>query len=198
MSGRMGKATAILTLMLLASGMLLAQGRRGSGSQSSPISRAVRNGSGPATTFGYATPGYSDFYPNYSGYGGAYASSFESFSFQAPYPYLPKYWWVGPYSIEDPRQDGYNPNAGYAWDSVGTLMLTTFPARARVKLDGTSIGAANYLGPIQLPAGEHTLRIEAAGYEPYETVLRVDSPVAQDLEVRLRPLAPAPKPATPR
>jgi cytoskeleton protein RodZ len=77
-------------------------------------------------------------------------------------------------------------------------MLTTFPARARVKLDGTSIGAANYLGPIQLPAGEHTLRIEAAGYEPYETVLRVDSPVAQDLEVRLRPLAPAPKPATPR
>ena len=111
---------------------------------------------------------------------------------------MPKFWWVGPYSIEDPRQDGYNPNAGYAWDSVGTLMLTTFPERARVKLDGTSIGAANYLGPIQLPAGDHTLRIEAPGYEPYEAVLRVDSPVAQDLEVRLRLLASPTKPATPR
>ena len=193
-----GRLTTILTLTLLASGVLLAQGRGGFGSQPSPISRAVGTRSGPVTTFGYATPASSGFSPNYSGYGGAYAPSFESSSSQAPYPYMPKYWWVGPYGIDDPRQDGYNPNAGYAWDSVGTLLLSTFPLRARVKLDGSSIGTANYLGPIQLPAGEHTLRIEAPGFEPYEAVLKVDSPIAQELEVRLRPLAPAPKSSTPR
>ena len=196
MSRTIGKLTTILIVMMAASGTLLAQGRGGSGSQPSPISRAVSARPVPVTTFGYATPVYSGFSPSYGGYGGAYSPFFESSSSQAPYPYMPKFWWVGPYGIDDPRQDGYNPNAGYAWDSVGTLMLTTFPARARVQLDGTSIGAANYLGPIQLPAGEHTLRIETPGYEPYEAVLRVDSPVAQELEVRLRPLAQAVKPAT--
>ena len=198
MSRTLGKLTTILIVMTVAAGMLLAQGRGGFSSQSSPISHALVACPGPVTTFGYATPVYSGFYPSYGGYGGAYSPYFESFSSQAPYPYMPKFWWVGPYGIDDPRQDGYNPNAGYAWDSVGTLMLSTIPAKARVKLDGTSIGAANYLGPIQLPAGDHTLRIEAAGYEPYETVLKVDSPVAQELEVRLRPLAPAPKPASSR
>ena len=198
MSRTIGKLTTILIVMLIAAGMLVAQGRGGFGSQLSPIGRAVSTGTGPATTFGYATPVYSGFYPSYGGYGGAYSIYPESSSSQAPYPYMPKFWWVGPYVIDDPRQDGYNPNAGYAWDSVGTLMLSTFPAKARVKLDGTSIGTANYLGPIQLPAGDHTLRIEAPGYEPYDTVLWVDSPVAQDMEVRLRLLAPATKPATPR
>ena len=189
MSRTIGKLTTILAVMIVVTGMLRAQGRGGFSSQSSPISRAVVAGPRPVTTFGYA--GYSGFYP---GYGGAYSPFFESSSSQAPD--MPRFWWVGPYGVDDPRQDGYNPNAGYAWDSVGTLLLTTFPERARVKLDGTSIGAASYLGPIQLPAGDHTLRIEAAGYEPYETVLRVDSPIAQELEVRLRPLAQAPKPAT--
>jgi hypothetical protein len=188
MSRTIGKLTVILAVMMVLTEMLLAQGRGGFGSQPTPISRAVVAQPGPVTAFGYA--GYSGFYPSYSG---AYSPYFES---QATY--APKYWWVGPYSIDDPRQDGYNPNAGYAWDSVGTLLLTTFPVRAHVNLNGNSIGTANYLGPIQLPAGEHTLRIEAAGYEPYETVLRVDSPVAQELEVRLRPLPPATKPTTPR
>jgi hypothetical protein len=193
-----GKLTTILIVMTLASGMLLAQGRGGFGSQPTPISRAVNAGPGPVTTFGYATPVYSGFCPSYGGYGGAYSPFLESSSSQAPYPYMPKFWWVGPYGIDDPRQDGYNPNAGYAWDSVGTLLLSTLPAKARVKLDGISIGAASYLGPIQLPAGDHTLRIEAAGYEPSETVLGVDSPVAQELEVRLSPLASETKPVTPQ
>ena len=195
MSRTIGKLTTILIVMMVASGMLLAQGRGGFGSQPSPISRAVGTGYGAVTTVGYVTPTYGGFYPSYDLYGGYYSPFFLP---QAPYPYMPKFWWVGPYGIDDPRQDGYNPNAGYAWDSVGTLILSTFPAKARVRLDGTSIGASYYLGPIQLPAGEHTLRLEAAGYEPYEAVLRVDSPVAQELEVRLRPLAPATKPATPR
>jgi hypothetical protein len=103
---------------------------------------------------------------------------------------------VSPYSIEDPRQDGYNPNAGYEWDSVGTLLLTTFPANARVTLDGTCVGTADKLGPFQLPAGEHTLRVEAAGYEPSDTVVRFDKPGVQELDIELKPLTAAAKAAT--
>jgi hypothetical protein len=185
-------------LMLLASASLLAQGRGSFGAQPSPISRAVTTGSAPVTTFSYVMPAYGGFYAGYDAYGGYYSPYFGSYSLQAPYPYMPKFWWVGPYGIDDPRQDGYNPNAGYAWDSVGTLILTTYPAKARVKLDGTFIGLAHYLGPIQLPAGDHSLRIEATGYEPNETVVKVDSPVAQELEVRLKPLAPGAKAAPSR
>ena len=195
MNRTIGRLVALLTLTLLAAGTLLAQGRGSFGSQPSPVSRAVGTGYGPVTTVGYAMPTYGGFYPGYDLYGGYYSPFFLP---QAPYPYMPKFWWVGPYGVDDPRQDGYNPNAGYAWDSVGTLILTTYPAKARVKLDGTFIGLAHYLGPIQLPAGDHTLRIEATGYEPNETVVKVDSPVAQELDVRLKPLAQAAKSATPR
>ena len=195
MNRTIGRLVALLTLTLLAAGTLLAQGRGSFGSQPSPVSRAVGTGYGPVTTFGYVTPTYGGFYPGYDLYGGYYSPFFLP---QAPYPYMPKFWWVGPYGVDDPRQDGYNPNAGYAWDSVGTLILTTYPAKARVKLDGTFIGLAHYLGPIQLPAGDHTLRIEATGYEPNEAVIKVDSPVVQELEVRLKSLAQAAKPATPR
>lgn len=176
------------TLTLLAAAPLLAQGRGSVGSHASPVSRAVGVGSAPVTTFGYAMPAYGGFYSGYGGYGGYPFPYFGSYSPQAPYPYMPKFWWVGPYGIDDPRQDGYNPNAGYAWDSVGTLILTTYPAKARVKLNGTFIGLAYYLGPIQLPAGDHTLRIEANGYQPEETVVQVDSPTVQELDIRLKPM----------
>lgn len=140
---------------------------------------------------GFAAPAYSYFYPSFGGgYFGGYFSPFLELPWSppAPYPYLPKYWWTGMYSEADPRQDGYNPSAGYTWDSVGTLMLLTYPTKARITLDGTFIGTTNYLGPIQLPLGEHTLRVEAAGYEPSETVLKVDQARPEELEIRLKPL----------
>jgi hypothetical protein len=102
------------------------------------------------------------------------------------YPYLPNYWWVSPYPTADPRQAGYNPASGYARDSVTTLILTTEPAKSRIILDGIFIGTSDYLGPTQLPLGEHVLRIEAPGFEPSETVLNIEQPVLQQLTVRLK------------
>lgn len=140
---------------------------------------------------------YNSYYPSF-GYGGYYSPYASLPALPPPYPYVPNYWWVSPYPIADPRQEGYNPSAGYRWDDVTTLMLTTFPAKSDVTLDGIAVGKADELGPIQLPLGEHTLRVDAPGYEPSETVLRVETSTLQQLAVNLREISskskPAPKP----
>jgi len=157
-----------------------------------------------APRVGFSTPSppsvsyvQSYFYPSFGPWGwfGGYYSPFVNMPTLPPArPYLPKYWWVEPYPSADPRQAGYNPASGYAKDEVTTLLLVTSPAKARVILDGLYVGTADYLGPIQLPLGEHTLRVEAAGYEPSETIISVEQPVLQQLEVRLKPQPPAAKP----
>lgn len=107
--------------------------------------------------------------------------------------YLGPYWWAGPNANDDPRQAGYNPSAGYPWDSVTTLLLSTTPSRARVILDGSDVGPARDLGPIQLPLGDHTLRVTARGYKPSTTVLKVEQAIVQKLDVRLTPIKVAAK-----
>ena len=124
-------------------------------------------------------------------YGGGYiAPFFPSIGGYGPgaYPYMPKYWWTGAYPEVDPRQDAYNPDAGYEWDSVQALILEIIPAKARVILNGTFIGTANYLGPIQLPLGEYKLRIEASGYEPADNVVQANHAGPEVLEIHLKPL----------
>src|SRR2546422_871273 len=80
------------------------------------------------------------YYPSYSWFG-AYASPFLYLPTPPPArSYLPNYWWLGGYPSEDPRQEGYNPQAGYPADTVTTLLLVTFPAKARVTLDGVFVG----------------------------------------------------------
>jgi len=129
------------------------------------------------------------------GFPGGYASPFLSPpSLPPPYPYMPNYWWVGPYPTADPRQSGYNPASGYRWDEVTALILDTNPKNAHITLDGVDIGQSSELGPIQLPFGEHSLRVEAAGYEPSETVLKVERPILQQLEIRLQQVNHTPKP----
>ena len=138
--------------------------------------------SGPS----YVTP---YFFPSSGGFGfyGGYYSPFLNLT---PYtttdPYLPPHWWVECYPSADPRQAGYNPNAGYRKEEVSTLLLTTYPVKARIVLDGVFVGTSDNLGPFQLPAGVHVLRVEAAGYEPSETALNIEEPTLQQLDVRLK------------
>jgi hypothetical protein len=107
----------------------------------------------------------------------------------------PNYWWVSPYPSENPCQAGCNPNAGYEWDSVGTLILETNPPKARVSLDGIFAGTADKLGPFQLPVGEHTLHIEAAGFEPSDLIVKFDQPGVQTLNIELKRVTATAKPA---
>lgn len=135
--------------------------------------------------------GQSNFYPSYGfGYNSPFFSPPSS---PPPYPYMPNGWWASPYPSEDPRQAGYNPSAGYRWEDVTTLILGTSPQKAQITLDGSPIGSAADLGPIQLPLGDHTLRVDAAGYEPSETVLRVNAVSVQRLQINLKAAAPAAK-----
>ena len=134
------------------------------------------------------------FNPYFGGFGGYGFAPYGYPAFAGPSTYAPNYWWVSPYPIGDLRQDGYNPSAGYEWDSVGTLILITFPAKARVKVDGIFVGTADNLGPFQFPVGEHTLRVEAAGYETAETIVRFEQPGVQEVEVQLKPLSVTAKP----
>ena len=146
----------------------------------------------------FIPPVYSYFYPSFGWYGGYFSPFVELPMLPPAGSYLPKGWWASYYPEADPRQAGYNPSAGYAWDSVGTLLLVTSPVKARVILDGVFVGASEYLGPIQLPGGEHSLRVEAAGHEPSETIVKVEEPVFQQLEIRLKPVGTPAKPAPSR
>ena len=177
-------AASIVISCLLAGATFCVAGQRGRISTAGAIGQSSGGGN-----FGVAFV-----QPFYGGYGNEY-SSFGGASYSPGYAYAPSHWWTGPNSGTDPRGVGYNPGAGYAWDSVTTLLLDTFPAQARVTLDGIFVGTADNLGPFQLPAGEHTLRVDAAGYEPSDTVLRVEKPVLQQLQVRLTPLGHSGKPA---
>lgn len=127
-----------------------------------------------------------------AGYGGGFGFPF----FGAPYYGYqpPNYWWVSAYPIEDPRQAGYNPSAGYEWDSVGALILTAYPANARVTLNGTFVGTADHLGPFQLPAGQHTIRLTAQGFEPSEHIVNVERPGPLFLDAHLQRVRVAAKP----
>jgi hypothetical protein len=142
----------------------------------------------------YVTP---YFFPSFGGFGaygfyGGYYSPFIDLTPQnTTQPYLPKHWWVERYPSADPRQSGYNPNSGYAREEATTLLLSTYPTKTRVIIDGLFVGTSDSLGPMQLPVGMHTLRIEAAGFEPSQTVLNVEEPALQQLEVRLKPVAAA-------
>jgi len=161
-------------VVFAASATVFAQRRGGGFVRSAPRSYSAR-------AYGY-----------YGGYGYGYYAPYPAYAYS--FYGQPNYWWVSHYPSEDPRQAGYNPNSGYEWDSVGALILATNPPTARVTLDGIYAGTTDKLGPFQLPVGEHTLHIEAPGFEPSDTVVRFDKPGVESLEVDLKRLTAFAKP----
>lgn len=175
--------TSATLAALLAGGAVCVAGQRGVGS----VGRAVGASGSGGVFLSYG----SSFWGGYGGYAPFYGGGYYA---PTAGPYLPHGWWTG-YGSADPRGPAYNPDAGYAWESVTTLLLETLPAKARVTLDGIFVGLSDSLGPFQLPSGQHTLRVEAVGYEPSETVLKVEQPALQQLSVKLTEVAHGSKPA---
>jgi len=155
-----------------------------------------RPGLGQALGAPMTTYAYSYLYPSF-GFGpyGHFFAPFPSYPIVAsPYPYMPNYWWVSAYPLDASNQPGYNPSAGYEWERVTTLLLTASPSKARVTLNGVFVGTADSLGPIQLPIGEHSLQVEAPGYEPCQTALKIQGPSVRQLDIRLTPADPNRRP----
>jgi hypothetical protein len=181
---------SVLTL-LIGQHALAAGGVPGPQGRSFPAYQAAAP---PRVSMVYGQPYLFPSFNSWGWFGGYYSPFLNLPSLPPARPYLPKYWWVEPYPSADPRQAGYNPASGYPRDEVTTLLLVTHPVKTRIVLDGIYVGTADYLGPIQLPLGEHTLRVEALGYEPSETVISVEQPVLQQLDIRLKPVASGVKP----
>lgn len=170
-----------LTLSMMLAIAAHAQARDGSGLVGSGAP-AAHSGATYVQPYFFGGGGFGPF-----GYYGGYYTPFVNVpAFSNTYPYLPKYWWVERYPSADPRQAGYNPNSGYPKEEVTTLLLVAYPVKSRVILDGLYVGTSDNLGPIQLPVGVHVLRVEALGFEPSETVLKVEQPTLQQLEIRLK------------
>jgi hypothetical protein len=186
----------ILVVLLAALGLFFGQWALAAGGAAPTREKALTFGEGarPSTSVGYVQPYFFPSFNNFGWFGGYYSPFINVPTIPPARPDLPKYWWVEMYPSADPRQAGYNPASGYAKEEVTTLLLVTHPVKTRIILDGIYVGTADYLGPIQLPLGEHTLRVEAFGYEPSETVISVEQPVLQQLEIHLKPLAPRAKP----
>jgi PEGA domain len=132
------------------------------------------------------------FYHSAPVYGGG--GWYGGYGYNMPSAPLPYYGLVNPYANENPCPTGCNPNSGYEWDNVGTLIVATNPPQAHITLDGTFAGTTDKLGPFQLPVGEHTLHIEAPGYEPSDVIVKFDRPGTQNLSVELKPLTASAKP----
>jgi hypothetical protein len=184
----MSRITGFRVLVTLLIGLALLVGQPGlmAGQKAAQVGLSTP----PTTRVSFVQPYFFPSFGNFGWLGGFYSPFINVPTIPPARPDLPKYWWVEPYPSADPRQAGYNPASGYSKDEVTTLLLATHPVKTRIVLDGIYVGTADYLGPVQLPLGEHTLRVEAVGYEPSETVLNVEQPVLQQLEIRLKPVAP--------
>jgi len=184
-------AAAVILVGLVAGTTLSKANPSGNSALGRSFSATTSTSRGGARSYG----GYGGYGGYGYGYGGGYYSTYRGGATYAPGNSGSTHWWVGPNGNNAELGVGYNPNSGYDWDSVCTLLLETNPPKARVTIDGTYVGTMDSLGPFQLPVGNHTLKIEAAGFEPSETVLKVEEPALRQLEVKLTPISHGNKPA---
>lgn len=74
--------------------------------------------------------------------------------------------------------------------SFGSISISSSVEGASVYLDGELVGAAP-VGREDIPAGRHRIRVESAGYQPFEIAVRVKAGERAEIEARLDLLAPS-------
>jgi hypothetical protein len=71
----------------------------------------------------------------------------------------------------------------------GTLVLRSMTEGATVQVDGTEVGTIPLPGPLSLPAGKHTLKLQKRGYTEYIDVVNIERGKATELDIDLLPFA---------
>ena len=95
---------------------------------------------------------------------------------------------------EGARRVMAGPTAAPTAVAEALLAVTSDPAGARVTVDGSAAGVTPLAG-LAVGAGEHTVRIEAAGFHPEEQRVTAAAGGTYTLDRELRPLAAAATPA---
>jgi len=75
----------------------------------------------------------------------------------------------------------------------GTLVVTGLPAGGSIRVDGGRISGSR----VALEQGEHTVRLQASGYEPVETVVQIGAGATRTLVFDAKPVAPPSPPEPP-
>ena len=120
--------------------------------------------------FGFAF-GYPYYYPY--GYGYGYGYPYGRYPYRRPYG-----WW---------RDNG---EYGGEYAAIGEIWFDVKPSDALIYVDGKLWGTAGDLNgwwkSKDLPAGKHTIRIEAPGYDTYETQITIRPDKKVKIKVKLQ------------
>jgi hypothetical protein len=79
---------------------------------------------------------------------------------------------------------------------VGTLEVTS-SAGGRLLVDGQPRAELPLAAPLRVPRGEHVIRVEKEGHEPFEITVQVPPGAPIAIKATLKPLPTAPPPAPP-
>jgi hypothetical protein len=73
----------------------------------------------------------------------------------------------------------------------GTLAITSTTEGAEVFIDGERVGIVPLTGPLPLQPGEHTIKVQKAGFAPLIDVFKIQKKTQTKLEVELVPISGA-------
>lgn len=97
-------------------------------------------------------------------------------------------------STEPPPTAAPPPSAAPAGDAMSAITITVKPAEAKVYFDDALLGSSPASGTFKRDGAKHRLRVEAAGYNPHNEWVVLDSGKLS-LDVSLEREAPGKKPA---
>lgn len=78
--------------------------------------------------------------------------------------------------------------------STGWVYVSSSPGGAMVTIDGVGFGQTPSSGALRLnsiPAGDHTVALSLAGYQPYSSVVGVSANTVSEVSTVLQPVSPA-------
>lgn len=77
----------------------------------------------------------------------------------------------------------------FAAGAPGTIEIGSTTTGADVFIDGNKVGSIPLAAPLSFPPGEHTIKVEKAGFAPFIDVFKIDRKKPTHIDVELVPVA---------